>query len=59
MFFKLLKLIPIVQEINRKHSEALNTIKVASNSSASQQQQTPSFSANNSFKQKCATNYKI
>ena len=57
MFFKLLKLIPIVQEINRKHSEALNTIKVASNSSTSQQ--TPSFSSNNSFKQKLATNYKI
>ena len=29
LFFKLMKLIPIVQEINRKHSEALNTIKMS------------------------------
>lgn len=29
LFFKLMKLIPTVQEINRKHSEALNTIKMS------------------------------
>jgi hypothetical protein len=28
IFFKLLKLVPLVQEINRKHSEALNTVKM-------------------------------
>ncbi len=28
LFVKLMKLVPIVQEINRKHSEALNTIKM-------------------------------
>jgi nuclear receptor subfamily 1 group D protein 2 len=28
VFFKLLKLIPLIQEINRKHSEALNTVKM-------------------------------
>ena len=31
LFFKLLKLIPTIQEINRKHSEALNTIKMSQN----------------------------
>lgn len=34
LFFKLLKLIPIVQEINRKHSEALNTIKMSQSGAA-------------------------
>ena len=57
MFFKLLKLIPIVQEINRKHSEALNTIKVASSNSSNQQQH-QSF-ASQSFKKCAATGYKI
>lgn len=55
MFFKLLKLIPIVQEINRKHSEALNTIKVASSTSNQQQQTFPT----QSFKKSAVTSYKI
>jgi hypothetical protein len=36
VFFKLLKLVPLVQEINRKHSEALNTVKMRQPSSAPQ-----------------------
>ena len=35
LFFKLLKLIPTIQEINRKHSEALNTIKMSQNNTQS------------------------
>lgn len=42
LFGKLLKLIPVVQEINRKHSEALNTIKMSqSNKSSSESSQVP------------------
>jgi hypothetical protein len=57
LFFKLLKLIPIIQEINRKHSEALNTIKMSETSSGQ------NFNCNNPIKaiqqqqqQKCVTN---
>jgi len=47
LFFKLLKLIPIIQEINRKHSEALNTVKMS---------QTTSNNNNNNNKNSCQDN---
>lgn len=48
LFFKLLKLIPIIQEINRKHSEALNTVKMSQ--AQSQTQNTSLNNVNNSSK---------
>jgi hypothetical protein len=33
LFFKMLKLIPSIQELNRKHSEALNTVQMSHSSS--------------------------
>jgi hypothetical protein len=45
LFFKLLKLIPWVQEINRKHSEALNMISTNPSSSSLKQQPSSSTSA--------------
>lgn len=56
LFFKLLKLIPWVQEINRKHSEALNMI--STNTSSSQKQQ-PTSSASASSSSTTTSSYSV
>ncbi len=35
VYYKMLKLIPVVQDINRRHSEALNTVKMSPQSNTS------------------------
>ena len=47
LFFKLLKLIPVIQEINRKHSEALNTVKMSQSQSQTNNNSTVSNNNNN------------
>ncbi len=50
LFFKLLKLIPIIQEINRKHSESLNTVKMSNNKTSSSYSYQESNNNNNKNK---------